>query len=737
MPAQRLCVADAEKRDGNFHTRSTSLELSEETERTDNKTTRMAKSNHTISTFVRKESGEVNYMNVGGGQPLSAAYFTPAFKAEYAVHVGTDNFYGGNGDFAHQRTRVLDENTTEFTYISRDGYVRVVAVQKLYDGLYTQTCTVTNLSEGELCLKQLYNNFPAVDARLLKGDYATEAEIGVLHNDWGAEGQLFWHAPHELGAIHPTGHVTCYSTEITSLTAWSTKRYMPVVFVRDKVTGHVWFVQHLPDGPYSIEVGLTDTEPYDGSCFDIAVGAGTNERHGFRLYLKSGESYTCCESAHGCAATLDEAIANLTYWRRKSLLRRKRAPVMFNDYMNCIWVRQHNPDCISLIDTAKAMGVDGFCFDDGWYLDGPGKGMGGWYPSDKQFCGRSFAEMVSYIREKGMIAGLWTELECCSRENEASRFPDECFLQNEGHRIYRSGRLYFNFANEQVRAHLTSRIADLYDLGIRYIKNDYNGHPGAGVDWAGASPLAGLEQHVRAVNSFYKELGERFPDLYIESCASGAMRSDGQTNCNFCQQSISDCEEYYKLPSIVAGTMLSLVPEQIGVWSYPYPKDFWSMDSDAYLTDAYRKEMADGEQTAFNMITCVLCSPYLSGKIDRADEKNLGLVQKGVEIHRALRPFIAEATPIFPLPHRHIFDKAYSAFGLRKDDLAYVAVFRTGAEENKVLLPLACVESAEEIYPCLGAKAEKVPDGIRVSFTKPVQAILMKVKFKNCAGRKE
>ena len=102
---------------------------------------------------------------------------------------------------------------------------------------------------------------------------------------------------------------------------------MPLLFIRDVLSGKVWFFQHLPDGPYCTEIGLTDTEREEGSCFNVSFGAGTSERHGFRLYLKKGESYACAESIAGCAESFDGCIAALTRFRRKKTAPRgERAP---------------------------------------------------------------------------------------------------------------------------------------------------------------------------------------------------------------------------------------------------------------------------------------------------------------------------------------------------------------------------------------------------------------------------
>lgn len=64
------------------------------------------------------------------------------------------------------------------------------------------------------------------------------------------------------------------------------------------------------------------------------------------------------------------------------------------------------------------------------------------------------------------------------------------------------------------------------DLGVGYFKFDYNINPGPGTDVGGISAGAGLLGHNRAQLDWLDGLLDRHPNLIIENCASGAMRSD-------------------------------------------------------------------------------------------------------------------------------------------------------------------------------------------------------------------
>ena len=655
------------------------------------------------------------------------------FQAEYAFRSEKGDVFGETWNFK-PISFFEEKNACAYRYLSEDGGAEVTVRQTFSEGIMAQTAEIRNLSGSRLCVKQLYNFFNGLDAACLNDRFSERVRLGVIRGEWGGEARLCWVRPEELCLVRATGHRTGCTAELRSNSAYTTRQVSPLLFVRDEQSGRVWFAQHLPDGPYCLEIGLTDEENRPGSCLNLGCGAGRSDKHGFRLYLEPGESYRACTTLLGCAPDFDGAMAALTAWRRAHLLHHPPIPLMFNDYMNCLWGNPDTPSCLSLIEAAERAGAEGYCFDDGWYRDRGVHGfthLGDWRPSAERFEGKTFRELIAEINARGMIAGVWTELEVCSLMSEAASFPDEYFLRHEGVRIYRCGRLYFDFSHPGVRRYLLERVGELYDLGVRYLKNDYNGHPGCHVDWPNASGLAGAEQHCRAVYDFYAELRRTFPDLRMENCGSGAMRADGRTMENFDVQSISDCEEYDKLPAILNGTLLQLLPEQVGVWAYPYPRIFWEMGREDYLTEAYRKERADGRETAFNLVTGMMGRLYLSGRIDRADGPNFELIRRGLSLARTLREEVAQSRPVFPLGTASWMDRtSFAAQGLRREDTLLLAVWRREGEADEVFLPCGSVQGAAELFPGNSCEIRPEGEGLRVRLPHRNQAVLIRAELK-------
>lgn len=114
------------------------------------------------------------------------------------------------------------------------------------------------------------------------------------------------------------------------------------------------------------------------------------------------------------------------------------------------------------------------------------------------------------------------------------------------------------------------------------------------------------------------------------------MRSDNGTLRHFELQSTSDQEFYELNPSIASGYAACIAPEKAGIWSYPYPVSFYEIQKglDVYADKSRMEALADGEQTAFNMINALCGVLYLSGRIDKADAFNKQLIKDGTEVYK-------------------------------------------------------------------------------------------------------
>lgn len=316
---------------------------------------------------------------------------------------------------------------------------------------------------------------------------------------------------------------------------------------------------------------------------------------------------------------------------------------------------------IPLIDKAAECGAELFCLDAEWYK----KGHGDWIINEEKYGEQGLEGLFAYIRNKGMIPGIWLEIECIK--------PDT-MMAVQGRSLKRNnvavGNTHFaDFTDQWQRDYIESIIDMLYEKGARFIKNDYNSSVMLGAEMNGSSPAEGLKKHIESFYTFIDRIKKKYPDLYIENCGSGAMRCDTGTLRHFELQSTSDQEIYYLNPSIISGSCAYMAPEKAGIWAYPYPVSFYEKSKEADLFDEeYVNCRADGEETVFNMVNALCGTLYLSGRIDKADENNTKLIKEGVEVFKRYRSHICKAYPVWPKGMQSIADRTCSSLGFISED---------------------------------------------------------------------
>ena len=520
-------------------------------------------------------------------------------------------------------------------------------------------------------------------------DDPKKLRLHYCHNTWEGEGQWRCASLEDLGLIRTSVHDCRNAIHFSSVGSFSTARYLPMAMLEDLETGSIWFFQIEASSSWHFEVGFRKTEQ-GGSLF-LHADAADERFGGWTHTLMPGESFDAAPVAVGCCqGGFNEAVHALTDYRRKTLLPKPawegECPVFFNDYMNCLWGNPTEEALLPLIDTAAELGVEGFVIDAGWFAPRAGNwgmGLGDWGDSPDRFGERGLAGILHYIQDKGMIPGIWLEMEVCGEDADLVKKPDDWFLCRNGARVGGGARYFLDFRNTEVCAYMHERVDRLVAYGVGFIKNDYNECVGNGCDTHHGSHAHGLLEHSRAFYAFIDGLRDRHPDLIIENCGSGAMRQDYGVLSHFHIQSSSDQEWYDRYPSIVMGAAAGLLPEQMGVWSYPWPLLVSHREEPEILdTPAYHAQMADGEQTIFNMVTGMCGNLYLSGRIDKADVHNLALIREGLAVYKAERAHIHNAYPFQPCPQPRFMERdAWASHGL------------ANAENTRVLLAVWRLQS--------------------------------------------
>jgi alpha-galactosidase len=524
----------------------------------------------------------------------------------------------------------------------------------------------------------------ALPAGLDGPDDLGDLDVVWSENDWLAEGRWQRRA---LRAALPDLSRRAHGADprgrfgITSAGTWSSGTYLPMGGLVNRRTGHSWVWQvehnggwHWQAGEYARRQAGDESSAVVGhraaagarSAAYLAVLGPTDVEHHWDVTLAPGEEFTTVPAAVAVGAGgLDDALGRLTAYRRA--IRRphadhRRLPVIFNDYMNTLMGDPTTERLLPLIAAAASVGAEYFCIDAGWYTD-PGESwwdtVGEWKPSAARFPG-GFAEVLSRIRAAGMIPGLWLEPEVVGvRSPVADRLPPEAFFTRRGKRVVENGRYSLDLRHPAAVKHLDEVIDFVVgDLGVGYLKLDYNINAGPGTDVGYKSAGAGLLAHNRAHLEWLAAVLDRYPELVIENCASGGLRTDYAMLSRLQLQSTSDQQDYTRYPPIMAAAPAAITPEQAASWAYPQPG------------------FSDRE-IVFTLCGALLGRVHLSGHLNQMTDAQRRLVADAVAAYKQLRSDLPDALPFWPLGLPQWTD-SWLALGMRTPAVTYLIIWHRG-----------------------------------------------------------
>lgn len=589
----------------------------------------------------------------------------PGYRMTYVSHSEGENEDGKTVEIVTKDDETGLEVTT---YLQFYRNVKVMRCKNVITNKGTEAQTLEHISTF---------NYLGIDK---EGSLPRDEKINVYipHNGWQKEMSWQRYTLPELGMAQsqPVNEQrTSKRICVTNTGNWSAKEYLPMGCIENTQTKTMMYWQIEHNGSWHWEISDQNGHMYVQLC-----GPTERESHWFKT-LAPGESFETVPAAVGiCQGGIDEAMGELTKYRR--IIRRKNKddenlPVIFNDYMNCLWGDPTTEKEMPMIRAAAEAGCEYYVIDAGWYAPGFWwDSVGEWKESRERFPG-GLKEVLDEVRKYGMVPGVWLELEVMGIKcPELKNFPRECFFERHGKRVYDRSRYQLDFRHPKVRAYVTEVMRRLVeDYGVGYIKMDYNIEPGIGTEINAENPGDGLLGHERAYISWLDEIFEKYPDLVIENCSSGGLRMDYAMLSRYSIQSTSDQEDFMAYATVSANAAAALTPEQAAVWSYP-------------MTEA------DKEIVIFNMVNAMLLRIHQSGHLVKMQGERFGLIKEAIDYYKTIRGDIKKALPFWPLGLAGYHDE-WLAFGLKTEKKMYLAVWhRSGSENTKTIrLPIGGQEA--------------------------------------------
>ncbi|WP_341212828.1 alpha-galactosidase [uncultured Limimaricola sp.] len=261
--------------------------------------------------------------------------------------------------------------------------------------------------------------------------------------------------------------------------------------------GHRMVAEELPDGRRQVQFGhASGTELGPVTHAATAPLLITFSRNGL----------------NGCATAFQRHIRDrVVTWPDPDRPR----PVHYNCW-EAIYFDHDVAELKEIATRAAALGAERFVLDDGWFgtRDDDTSSLGDWWIDERKYPD-GLTPLIEHIHDLGMSFGIWFEPEMINADSDTFRAHPDWALGPHDQIEGRQQRV-LDLANPEVRDYLFDHIgAVLDDHEIDYIKWDHNR----------LLPYPDAAQ-TRGIYELLDRLRAAFPEVEIESCASGGGRID-------------------------------------------------------------------------------------------------------------------------------------------------------------------------------------------------------------------
>ena len=285
-----------------------------------------------------------------------------------------------------------------------ETHVRVETRMQFYKGtsIVRMVNKVINEGDSTQCLEYLSSFCYTGIEKEGKSNSDAKMRVRIPYNGWQKEMSIKEYKFGDVGLAQTQPGVyqrTSQVLEVSNTGNWSTKKYLPLGYVENTEahTSLFWQIEH--NGSWHYEISDQNTHFY------VCVSGPTEVQSHWFKNLAPGESFESVPVAVGVADdSFEKAMGELTKYRR--MIRRpnkddENLPVIFNDYMNCLFGDPTTEKELPLIDAAAECGCEYYVIDAGWYAPGEWwDSVGEWQESRERFP-NGIKEVTDYIRQKG------------------------------------------------------------------------------------------------------------------------------------------------------------------------------------------------------------------------------------------------------------------------------------------------------------------------------------------------
>lgn len=500
------------------------------------------------------------------------------------------------------------EKTEDKTvFVSEKGLEMTVSHITDENGVTEIETTIRNISENEVTLEMM-TSFEITE---IPAD-----NVYRIQSFWSSEGRVQKQSITDLNLEYSWGHCAYRVEKFGNLGSMPVRKYFPFVALEDSKKKEFVAVQLYSASSWQIEIMTRRDE-----LVTLAGGIADRDFGHWTKKILPGETFTAPKAHLAKGESLLEACDKLVKAQKPDISPvDDHMGVVFNEYCTT-WGHPTHENLKKIADKIADKGIQYLVMDSGWY----GKEgnwwdcLGQWDINRNRFP-NGLKETTDYIRSKGMIPGIWFELEVVAKGSEYYYKP-EYLVMKDGMPLTVGDRRFLDMEKPLVIEHLTDKVINLLNNeGYGYIKVDYNDTMGVGCD--GEDGFGeNLRKKVEGTRNFFKKMTKEVPGLVIELCSAGGHRLEPSMLELSSQASFSDAHETTAIPIIAANLQRVMPPKQSQIWA------------------VMRKEATD-ERIYYLICGTLFGRMGLSGDIYDLSDHQWDLISEGISFYNEVSEII-------------------------------------------------------------------------------------------------
>lgn len=374
--------------------------------------------------------------------------------------------------------------------------------------IITRSVLIRNISDGEIRIEKIMS----ANLDQVTGKYDLITLYGRHNMERNYQRTPLAHMEHRIGSRRGA----------------SSHQFNPMMILAEKdtteVSGGCYSMQFVYSGGFC---GCAGMDQYGQTRMQMGL-----MQEKFSYPLGPGESFIAPEvimsySSEGFSKLSNNLHACIRKHVCRGRWRDRIRPVLLNSW-EAFYMDFDGDDILSLAEQAAELGMDMLVLDDGWFgkRNDDTSGLGDW-TVNKGKLGGEMRELIYRVHQKGLMFGLWVEPEMVNEDSNLYRKHPDWAMVIPGRKPVRGrSQLVLDFSRKEVEDSIFESICKVLDLGVDYLKWDFNRSIADVYSAVTADQGKVLYDYMINLYDFLERLIERYPDMLIEGCSGGGGRFD-------------------------------------------------------------------------------------------------------------------------------------------------------------------------------------------------------------------